>query len=79
MAQEGGLVPEGLVPEVEGVGKECGVLEVVEALEPVSGGDAGAGGSAGGATGRALFVAGGAVPVIAGSKGCSFGTEIQLY
>ncbi len=41
----------GLVPEVEGVGDECGELEVVEVLEPVSGGDAGAGGGVGGATG----------------------------
>ena len=68
-----------LVPEVEGVGEECGVLEGVEVLEPVSGGDAGAGGSAGGATGGAVFAAGGVVPVTVGSKGCSLGTEVQLY
>ncbi len=69
----------GLVLEVEGVGEECGVLEEVEVLEPVSGGEAGAGGSAGGATGGAVFAVGGAVPLIVGCKGCSFGTEVQLY
>jgi hypothetical protein len=59
----------GLVPEVEGVGEECGVLVVVEALEPVSGGDAGAGGGVGGATGGAVFVGVGAAPIVDGPKG----------
>ncbi len=36
-------------------GEECGVLEGVEVLEPVSGGDARACGGAGGATGGAVF------------------------
>jgi len=54
---------------VEGVGEECGVLEVVKALEPVSGGDAGAGGSAGGATGGAVFVGAGAALIVDGPKG----------
>jgi hypothetical protein len=52
----------GLVPEVDGVGEKCGVLEEVESLELLSGMDAGAGGGAGGATGGAGFVAGGLVP-----------------
>ncbi len=42
----------GLVPEVEGVGEECGLLAEVELVELVSvavaGDDAGAGGAAGG-------------------------------
>ncbi len=59
----------GLTPEVEGVGEECGVLEVVEALEPVPWGDAGTGGSAGGATGGAVFVGVGAALVVDGPKG----------
>ncbi len=58
-----------LVPGVEGVGKECGVLKVVKALEPVPGGDAGAGGSAGGATGGAVFVGTGAALIVDGPKG----------
>jgi hypothetical protein len=65
-----------LVPEVEGVGEECGVLEGVEVLESVSGGDAGAGG---GATGGAVFAAGGVLPVTLAYNGCSLGIEVQLY
>jgi hypothetical protein len=40
----------GLVPEVEGVGEECGLLAEVELVElvAVAGDDAGAGGAAGG-------------------------------
>ncbi len=76
---DAGVVCLGLFPKVEGVGEECGVLEVVKVLEPVSGGDAGASGSCGGATGGAVFAAGAAVVVIVGSKGWSFGTEVQLY
>jgi hypothetical protein len=69
----------GLVPKVERVGEECGVLDGVEVLEPVSVGDAGACGSARGATGGAVFAAGSVLPVTIGSKGCSLGTEVQLY
>ena len=43
----------GLVPEVEGVGEECGVLVAEEVLEPELGGEAGGSGGAGGATGGA--------------------------
>ncbi len=64
---------------MEGVGEECGVLEEVEVLELVSGGDAGAGGGAGGATRGAVFAAGCVVPVTVGPNGCSFEIEIQLY
>ncbi len=45
----------GLTPEVGGVGKECGVLGAIETLEPVPGGDAGAGGGTGGATRGAVL------------------------
>ncbi len=38
-------------------------------LEPVSGGDAGAGGSVGGATGGTVFVGVGAVPAVDSPKG----------
>jgi hypothetical protein len=65
----------GLVPDVEGVGNECGILEVVYVLESVSEGVAGASGGCGGAAGGAAFAAGAAVVVI----GWSLGTDIQLY
>ncbi len=47
-----------LVPEVDGVGDECGELEGVEPVELVSAGDAGAGGVAGSVTGG---IAGGVI------------------
>ena len=65
----------GLVPNVEGVG----ILEVVYVLGLVSEGVAGASGGCGGATGGATFAAGAVVVVVVGSKGWSFGTDIQLY
>ena len=65
------------VPEVDGVGDECGLLsevELVELVELVPGvvvGDAtGAGVTAGGAV---------LITVCVGFKGCSFGTVVQLY
>ena len=63
---------------MEGVGEECGVLDEVEALELVFGGDAGAGCDAGGATGGAVFSAGCVVPVTVGPNGSSLGIEVQL-
>jgi len=59
----------GLTPEVEGVGEECGVLEVVKVLEPVLGGEAGARGGAGDTTGGAVFVGLGAALIVGGPKG----------
>jgi hypothetical protein len=60
-----------LVPKVDGVGDECGELEV-ELLEWVSGGGAGAGIGAGGAAGGgAGFVVEGVAPVSVGPNGCS--------
>ena len=46
----GAVVGLGRVPEVDGVGDECGLLAVVELFEfePVGGVGAGAGGAAGG-------------------------------
>ncbi len=72
-----GLVCLGLIPEVDGVGDECGVLEEVEPLELVSGGDAGAGGGTGGATGGVGAGAGAGVIGTAnvGPNGCSLGME----
>jgi len=69
----------GLVPEVEGVGKECCVFEEVETPDPVSECEARAGGGAGGATGGAVFTAGSVVPANVVSSGCSLGMEVQLY
>ena len=62
----------GRVPEVDGVGDECGLLAVVElfGLELVGGVGAGAGGAAGG---LAL------TSVLVGPKGCNLGTVVQLY
>jgi len=69
----------GLVPKVEGVGDECGVLVAGEVLESELGGEAGAGGGAGGATGGAVLAGVGAVLVVEGPRGWSFGMEVQLY
>ena len=64
----GAVVCLGRVPEVDGVGDECGLLAVVELfeLELVGGVGAGAGG---------LTLTG----VLVGPKGCSLGTVVQLY
>ena len=68
----GAAVCLGRVPEVDGVGDECGLLAVVELfeLELVGGVDAGAGGAAGGLT---------LTSVLVGPKGCNLGTVVQLY
>jgi len=68
----GAVVCLGRVPEVEGVGDECGLLAVVELfeLELVGGVGADAGGAAGG---FAL------TSVLVGPKGCNLGTVVQLY
>ena len=65
----GGL---GRVPEVDGVGEECGLLSVVGLfeLELVGGVVAGVEGVVGG---WAL------TNVLVGPKGCSLGTVVQLY
>ncbi len=55
------------------------MVEEVDLLEPVPGGDARAGGGAGGATGGTVFVAGGVVQANRGPNGCSLGIEVQLY
>ena len=64
----GAVVCLGRVPEVDGVGDECGLLAVVELveLEFVGGVGAGAGG---------LILTG----VLVGPKGCNLGTVVQLY
>ena len=64
----------GRVPDVDGVGDECGLLAVVELVElelaVVFGVGAGAGGAAGGLALTSVCV---------GSKGCNLGTVVQLY
>ena len=64
----GAVVCLGRVPEVDGVGDECGLLAVVELFEPESVGGVGAG--AGGLT---------LTSVLVGPKGCNLGTVVQLY
>ena len=68
----GTVVCLGRVPEVEGVGDECGLLAVVELVEPeLAGGiGVGAGEVAGGLALTSVFV---------GPKGCNLGTVVQLY
>ncbi len=65
----GGWVCLGLVPEVEGVGEECGVLVAGDVLEPELGGEAGGSGGAGGATGGALLAGVCGVLVVDGPSG----------
>ncbi len=55
----------GLVPEVEGVGDESGMLVAGDVLEPELGGEPGGVGGAGGATGGAV----GGVLVVDGPRG----------
>ena len=64
----GTVVGLGRVPEVDGVGDECGLLAVVELfkLELVGGVGAGAGGLT-------------LTSVLVGPKGCNLGTVVQLY
>jgi hypothetical protein len=64
----------GLVPDVEGVGDECGLLAVVELVEPELAGAAAGGAAAGGAAGGAALEG-----VLFGPNGCSFGTVVQFY
>ncbi len=64
----------GLVPDVEGVGDECGLLAVVELVEPELVGAAEVGTGAGGAAVGAALEG-----VLVGPKGCSLGTVVQLY
>ncbi len=59
----------GPVPEVEGVGDECGVLVAGKVLEPELGGEAVGSGGAGGATGGAVFAGMGGVLVVYGPRG----------
>ena len=62
----------GRVPEVDGVGDECGLLAVVELFELELTGGVGAG-AEGFAGGLAL------TSVLVGPKGCNLGTVVQLY
>jgi len=66
----GAAVGLGRVPEVDGVGDECGLLAVVELVEPELAGGVGAGEVAGGLALTGVFV---------GPKGCNLGTVVQLY
>ncbi len=59
----------GLVPEVEGVGDECGVLVAGEVLKPELGGESGGSGGAGGATGGAVLAGLGVALAVDGPSG----------
>ncbi len=71
----------GLVPEVDGVGDQCGLLVAGDVLGAELGGETGggtgAGGAAGGAAGEAVLA--GVIGELAGSRGCNLGTVVQLY
>jgi len=58
----------GLVPDVEGVGDECGVLVAGDLLELELGGETGVSGGAGGST-RGVVLAGMGAVVVEGPKG----------
>jgi hypothetical protein len=74
----GGGVCFGLVPEVDGVGDERGLLVAGEVLVFELGGEAGGGsGGARGVAGAAVLA--GVIGVLAGSRGCNLGTVVQLY
>ncbi len=62
----------GRVPEVDGVGDECGLLAVVELVELELVGEVGAG--AGGVAGELALTS-----VLVAPKGCNLGTVVQLY
>ncbi len=64
----------GRVPDVDGVGDECGLLAVVELVEPELAGVVEVGAVAGGAAGGLALTS-----VVVGPKGCSLGTVVQLY
>ena len=67
----------GLVPEVDGVGDECGLLAAGEPLESGLGVEAGGSAGAGGAAGGAVLV--GVIGTLVGPRGCNLGTVVQLY
>ena len=69
----GGGVCFGLVPEVDGVGDDLGLLVAGKALVSELGGEAGGSGGAGGA------VLAGIIGALVGSRGCNLGTVVQLY
>ncbi len=73
----GGGVCFGLVPEVDGVGKDRGLLVAGDALAVEFGGEAGGCRGAGGAAGGAVLD--GIIGALAGSRGCNWGTVVQLY
>ncbi len=73
----GSGVDFGLVPEVDGVGDECGLLVACEPLESGLGGEAGGCAGAAGAAGGAALA--GMVGTLVGSRGCNLGTVVQLY
>jgi hypothetical protein len=67
----------GLVPEVDGVGDDHGLLVAGETLVSELGGETGGSGGAGGAAGGAVLA--GIIGELVGSRGCNLGTVVQLY
>ncbi len=67
----------GLVPEVDGVGNECGLLVAGDVLGAELGGETGGSTRAGGAAGGVVLA--GVIGELVGSRGCNLGTVVQLY
>ncbi len=72
-----GSISFGLVPEVDGIGNEHGLLMAGELFEPGLGGETGGGAGAGVAVGGVVLAR--VIGVLAGSRGCNLGTVAQLY
>ncbi len=67
----------GLVPKVDGVGDECGLLVAGEALGSELGGETGGSTGTGEAAGGAVLA--GVIGALAGPRGCNLGNVVQLY
>jgi len=73
----GGGVCFGLVPEVDSVGDDRGLLVAGKVLVSELDGETGGSGGAGGAAGGAALA--GIIGALVGSRGCNRGTVVQLY
>ncbi len=64
------------MPEIDGVGDECGLFVAGEPLAEL-GGETGGNTGAEGATGGVVWA--GVIGTLAESRGCNLGTLVQLY
>jgi hypothetical protein len=67
----------GLVPEVDAVGDDRGLLVAVEVPVSEFGGETGGSDGVGGAAGGAVLA--GILGALVGPRGCNLGTVVQLY